>query len=1013
MATVGKSGQYWSSFSPLSIPGLALWYDFSDRSTFDLSGDYVITRVRDKSGTGRHGTPSGDAAARWIYDEVTKGVIRIPEIVIVQLILDVSLNATNNFFSGAVASSGGGPGTSYFLHPRGADPGFAFRWGSNRYSAGTNTSEVNSPFSVDPWAVSVCSFTGGTYMRTSGNGLIGGSVGGVLTPGNGRAGVELAVGSSTGGTIRSYGSMYELLVYSNVITDNDRGALENYLTNKWMQPNPAPTISAPTDISGCNLWLDVSGGASNFTFVPGTSNIVKWIDKSPMGYDVSTSGTSAYPLWQDVSEYVSFSGLPTMVSGRPEPSNGTETGFMVGIQITNSSFRGVIGASAASGPWRQIGSAGSYGIRVSNANPAVPQFNPAVLTGIHDKNPYIPTEMCWRFKGKEWLSRFAGQATNYKVTPNWADISGTGRTVFGPANHLFKEVILYDRALSANEISNVSAYLTRKWNLSNVKTFENPPSSNRAFASTPPFTRPYQIPYDIANCVLWLDAKDRNTLVLDASSNVLTWYDKSGWQNDVSAGSSRPAYSNETLVFNSNSMSVRNPTTGSGNNFRFDPTFLARYHTLIALHKPLVTDASNTGNTGLIDFSYGYGSTNTRNISFPTMDGTTPRGYVSSMTTGATRTTSTFLENSVTTEYNIITASVQVNNFTIYRNGVVQRDVSSITAANDSFTGSTSLTSIGRWGARNSNFYQGEVKEIMIFDRAISPFAVAQVEYYLAKKWDLTSLLPSNHLGFSNAFPMTTTVSPPAVHEIAMWVDAMTYASEYSNNATITTNWSNRATFPSTVVPVGTPKFLSNAWQGRPAIDMASGAFVTTFRNDASLSGLYHQTFMVVSYNTGTLATNQTPLFFRASPTTNPKHTVMQIRAVDASMISVVTTAAGTVAGTASTGRSPAPAGSPFIFECGQNAIFNMGWSANGSTISNGASFSTLGATSYGWAGIGCDSSSNTTPTWNGNIHEIIAFGVAPGDFDNQSRFQMRSYLARKWGILGSMPTYPDKGMIV
>lgn len=860
--------------------------------------------------------------------------------------------------------------------------------------------------------MSVGSFTGGTYMRASGNGLIGGSVGAPLGPGNGRNGIELTVGTNTGGTIRSYGSMYELLVYSNVITDNDRGALENYLTNKWMQPNPAPTISAPTDISGCNLWLDVSGGASNFTFVPGTSNIVKWIDKSPMGYDVSTSGTTAYPLWQDVSEYVSFSGLPTMVSGRPEPSNGTETGFMVGIQITNSSFRGVIGASAASGPWRQIGSAGSYGIRVNNANPAITSFNPAVLTGIHDKNPYIPTEMCWRFKGKEWLSRFAGQATNYKVTPNWADISGTGRTVFGPANHLFKEVILYDRALSANEISNVSAYLTRKWNLSNVKTLDRPPSSNRAFASTPPFTRPYQVPYDIDNCLLWLDAKDRDTLVLDASSNVLMWYDKSGWQNDVSAGSSRPAYSNETLIFNSNFMSVRNPVIGEGERWRFNPAFLARYHTLVALHKPLVTNASNTGNTGLIDFSYGYGSTNTRNISFPTMDGTTPRGYMNSMTTGATRATSTFLENSVTTEYNIITASVQINNWTIYRNGVVQRDVSSISAANDSFTGGSSLTSIGRWGARNSNFYQGEVKEIMIFDRSISPFAVAQIEAYLAKKWNLTNLLPSNHLVFSNAFPMTTTVSPPAMERIALWVDAMTYMNEYSNNATITTNWSNRATIPSTVVPVGAPRFLSNAWQGRPAIDTANGAFMTTFRTDALLN-LYHQTFMVVSYNTGTLATNQSALFYRDGPTTNPKHTVLQIRASDTSMISVVTSSTGAVIGTAIATQSPVSAGNPFIFECGQNGIFGIGVSANGRTISNQVGLGTIGGANYGWAGIGCDSSSNTTATWNGNIHEIIAFSIPPGDFDNQFRFQTRSYLARKWGILGSIPTYPDKGVII
>jgi hypothetical protein len=816
------------------------------------------------------------------------------------------------------------------------------------------------------------------------------------------------VGTNSGG--RSYGSIYELLVFSNILTDSERGAVENYLTNKWMQSNPSPTITSPLDISGCNLWLDVSGGASNFTFAAGTSNIVKWIDKSPYAYDVSTSGTTLYPVWQDVSEYVTTSNLPVMNTARPEPSNGAETGFLVGIRVTNGAVRGLIGGSPIVGTWRQVATSGNtYTIRLNNANPAVAQFDPTADFQIHNKT--VPLEFCWRMKGKEWYTRIAGQPGLYKAPPNWADVSGTGKTSIGNGSHLYKEIILYDRALSFDEISNVSAYLTKKWGLSNAKTIEYPPSSNRSFVSSAAFTRPFQVPYDIGNCVLWLDAKDRSTLVLDANSNVLTWYDKSGWQNDISAGSSRPVYSNETLVFSNNFMTVRNPVVGATERWRFNPTFLARYHTIIALHKPLTTTGNNEGNTGLVDFSFGYGSTNTRNISFPTMDGTTPRGYVNSMTASATRTVSTYLENSVTTEYNIITASIQSNRYTIYRNGVVQKDVSSVAAAADSFTGSTSLTSIGRWGFSNNTFYQGDVKEIMIFDRAISPFAVAQVEYYLAKKWGLTDLLPSNHLGFSNAFPMTTTISPPAMEEVALWVDAMSYTNEYSNNATITTNWSNWATVPSDVVPNGSPKFLSNAWQGRPGIDMTSGAFTTTFRADASLTNMYHQTFMVLSYNTGAPASNRSAMFFRNTATTNPKHTVLQIRSLDASMISVVTNASAATSGTASVGPPPVAAGSPFIYEIGQNTTFNMGWSTNGGTISNTTSFTSLLGASYGWAGIGCDSGTDTTPTWNGNIHEIITFAVPPFDFNNQSRFQIRSYLARKWGLLGSIPTYPDKGL--
>lgn len=1014
---VGKSAQYWSSFSPSNLPGIALWYDFSDRSTFDLSGEFQITRIRDKSGNGCGATPSNPADSYWIYDAVNNGMMRVPPGASNNFVTDICLNASTLYFSGATVLSGVGGQLVYIFG--GKEPGCAyFRTGTGAYGFGQTNNVVSTPTAIaDSNAMSVGSFTGGGFLRVATNGIVAGTMATYANPPQVRSGIPLILGTYNLSTIRNYGSMYELILFSNVLTDSERAALEDYLIDKWMtRPDPPATITAPTDISGCNLWLDVSGGASNFTFVPGTSNISKWIDKSLCNYDVSATNTTTCPIWQDVSQYVYFNGTIASLlnTARPEPSWGEETGFIVGIRGATSGYRGIINAKASGsqvGPWRQIGTVSSYANRLNNVSPAVAQFNP--IESIGDGNTaYVPHELCWRIKGKEYFSRMGGQASCYKTVPNWRDISSGGTTIIGTADQYLREIILYNRALSFNEISNVTAYLTQKWGLSNYKTFSIPPTSNRAYGSSSPFMRPFQVPYDIANCTLWLDAKDRNTIELDASGNVLRWLDKSGWGNDVSASASRPFYSNETLVFNSNVMTVRN-SNQSATGFRFDPPFHMRFHTIVALHKP----TSAAGNTSVVDFSTA--GTSQSNVSFPTIDlSGTARGYITSGTAGANRVSSTFLENSLTTEYNIITASIQSNGFTIYRNGIIQRDASGFVGNNISFTGSTAITSIGRWGNPSAlgwppTFYQGEIREIFMFDRAISTYSVAQIEAYLAKKWNLTSILPSNHLVFSNQLPSTVSIAPPALEEVALWVDAFSYVGQYSNTATITTNWSNGAYKPSAVVPTGTPKFLANAWQGRPGIDMTSGSFATTFSNDVSLSALAHQTFIVASYNTGAPNTIRDALFFRATATTNPKHSVLQVRALDVCLGTTFTTAAGAATG----GLYTAPtvtAGAPFLFESAA-APTTSWWAVNGATFCN-TSTPALTSTGYGWAGIGQDSGTNTTPTWNGVIHEIITYGTNstnPADFNNQSRFRIRAYLARKWGILNLLPTYPEKGIAV
>ena len=1010
MATVGKSGQYWSGFSPSNIPGLALWYDFSDTSTIDLSGEYQIIRVRDKSGTGRHGTPSNSAGAVWAYDAITKGAFRTPEAASVTMVFDVSLNGSTNFYSAFAATT---PVTneSNGILTANAAGGFmffscnaAYRFGSTNGQVVTSVGDLHSTI--------VGSFIGGYEVKRSMNGLMSDSATITTPPVTGQ---EVPVKFGTYSTQANSGLYHEVILYSNVLSDYDRAAVDEYMIRKWMVPFTT-TITGPTDISGCTLWLDTSGGASNFT-LSGT-NVVKWNDKSGNNYDVSSASTTL-PIWHDISGYVYFSPNVVMNTSAPLPPTGEETGFLVGNKVTNSLFRTLIGAQAGStGASRNftVASSFTYNFRQTNGNPSLNYPFPFDIGWITSNTPSI---LSWRTKGREAIARIAGQMALYTSDLS-AATNTVGRTVIGPAAYNYLELVTYNRTLTDSEMSNVEVHLINKWGLSNVRTFTTL-QSNRPFSSSPVFMRPVQFPADIANCLLWLDAKDPTSYVLDSSNNALYWYDKSGWRNDLSASTSAsqtgPNYSNETFTFTSNRMQVRNMNNQAidgalDSGRRFLPEFITSNHTLIALHKPAsMTGSSRSGNSGLFDFSVP--TTATCNVSFPTTISSTQSGYFNSR---MTITAGALAENSSTTEYNIITASIQSNRQTIYRNGVVQADVSGVGIANFVFTvtntGAPPIVSIGSFPKTTSNFYQGDVRELFAFDRALSPYEVSQVESYLAKKWNLTNLLPSNHIANVSEPPRLTSTFIPTAGLVfpTIWLDAMSYAATHSNNQTITTPWTNRGSQSATRFdPSGSPVFLSNAYAGRPGISLTDGLFLSTPNLSNFMFGnMLHYTFIVASLDAS--GANYTCAEINTAPLSNNfpvNRILMYSNSVNQLISSIIISNGSTNVRTTLPGITTPPLGQPFLFECNHLSSNSLTGRLNG----GGQSFANTTFVNWTTPGntanqfmIGTGSLSNVgTPQWPGKVYEIITF---PRFIESEFLYQVRGYLAHKWGITASLPTY-------
>lgn len=237
------------------------------------------------------------------------------------------------------------------------------------------------------------------------------------------------------------------------------------------------------------------------------------------------------------------------------------------------------------------------------------------------------------------------------------------------------------------------------------------------------------LPSSLSNLSMWLDAADPATIT--GTTTVTQWNDKSGNGRNATNSSStitRSTYNGQSVILFSNG-STRYMTTTL--------TVPLNAHTLIAIHVPTTVNSNNVGNTSLFRFQ------NTNYIVFPYMNGTTPRGYITNQGgSGAgsiDATNSTLVENSVTTNFNIIVAAIASGSQLIYNNGTLQ--------SSNTRTLSSSAASDPLWigGFGNSESYLGSLGEMIVYNRQLTTTERQQVEGYLAWKWGLQASLPTNH----------------------------------------------------------------------------------------------------------------------------------------------------------------------------------------------------------------------------------------------------------------------------
>ena len=246
--------------------------------------------------------------------------------------------------------------------------------------------------------------------------------------------------------------------------------------------------------------------------------------------------------------------------------------------------------------------------------------------------------------------------------------------------------------------------------------------------------------FDVASgMLLWLDANDNSTLILDSNNKLLIWNDKSGFNRNATkygSDNSNPNYLSNGfnnlpgIKFNGNQgLSVSMPYKTLSTGITIFVVFT-------------VLDTSILYDTGLISRGYNdmpapfdmYGSIRLQGDGFTSVAGT-----------------STFDLN-LATGLNIMMIKVSPNNWTENLNGI-QIYNANITSLFSDHGGNSKLFIGTRYD--NKTTFIGIMSEIIVYDNLLTTSQIQIIEGYLAKKWNMLSNLPINH-PYSNGILVQT-----------------------------------------------------------------------------------------------------------------------------------------------------------------------------------------------------------------------------------------------------------------
>jgi hypothetical protein len=320
------------------------------------------------------------------------------------------------------------------------------------------------------------------------------------------------------------------------------------------------------------------------------------------------------------------------------------------------------------------------------------------------------------------------------------------------------EMIMFDNPLQEANRQLIEGYLANKWGLAANLPVTHP------YRGIRPYARAFQ-PTDVSGCILWLDADDVRSMTV-SGSNISQWNDKSGLANHAlqGTGSNQPivvgGVRNGRSVVRFSGLGVSNTTTTTF----FSNTAMAFSNAPYTIFA--VAQASNQVSYSAYNYILNGGGTST----FALFVG------------GRSATFTVFTGNGSTwNDANALSGTQPTSNWTMMTvvnrgtaTGLIPYIDGNIRTAKNGATVARTGYIVGEAPSpfRGQN-WNGDIAEILVFNRDLSSVDGNLIEGYLAAKWGVTGNLPSIHPYASNRLlPTTPPFQPNQLPSLLAWYDA-------------------------------------------------------------------------------------------------------------------------------------------------------------------------------------------------------------------------------------------------
>jgi len=756
------------------------------------------------------------------------------------------------------------------------------------------------------------------------------------------------------------GKLSQFLLYSRLLTANERNEVGNYLADRVGQSwTNVSTVIKPIELAGIVLWLDGSVGVSATG-----GRVDEWLDQSGVGSKKAVQTGDDRPLVSVINGQpaVNFPGATQFMDMADDNSLDLPGSFSLFAVISINSFPL---NPADSIPFLNKGT--NYNWAISEQT--VPALGPLPIisaepssgnaqtirsdVGFPTEKPVI-IEVNYEVGGANFVKftvdgRNAGIKSNnladLKTNIDVLRIGAANPNTSFALNAIVGEIVLFNRLLNRTERNEVGDYLGEKYSIK--------------WNNIPQFA-----PNRLPGLVLWLDA---STIPL-GTTDVTSWLDESGNGNNASQSGSKPTLQATGL----NGFPSVRFVASSMQDMDIADSATLRLTGPFTVYA--VTKADFSG--GAIPF---FGKTNSNNYEC----GFTGTGQLAVDLEDANA--NEFLGLSLITSANDTDAIHEIRfdvsggadggitNFT--RNGVSLGNVLNTTVASVN-TGAQTFFLGSEETSATKTFYDGEIAQLIIYSRLLTRVERNEIGEYLSERY---------------ALPWTPIPEflPEDLAGLALWMDASRDVI-VEPSTVIVTSWGDRS--PSgllaTTVSGSQPLLSAGGINGRPSISFdGSAKFLEIGGNPTALAFTSSFTAYVVckvfdtSPTAGTLFAKNSDTDYRFLVTTG---SFTSMRASGSNTTSTP--------GTITNGQS-------VILEVRISTLASgkVDYTRNGVVMASPNSGITSINTSNSsfFIGIG-DSGGLKVDNYDGEIGEIVIYNFL---LSTTERNQVGNYLANRYGL--------------